>query len=326
MALIKLNSDKAFDALKGKSILESAEAAGVQLPYSCRDGRCKSCKCKIIGKTSLLSDELGLSEQEKKDGFKLACVREVLEDVDLEITDLEDFEIPRQKTLPCKISSIDRLSDTILLRLRFPPGQQLKFLMGQYIDLIGPGGIHRSYSIAGSYPDGSIELHIKRYAGGRMSTYLFEQAEIGDLLRVNGPKGTFFLRKFEGKDVVFLATGTGLAPVKAILNSLPKNIHEIGIRSISLYWGVRKPADFYTELGPIPDELRYFPVISQNTTNWSGHVGYVQDILLKQVDSFENVQVYACGSSNMINDAQRLLTQRNLGFDDFMADAFTVSG
>ena len=223
MPIVTTTAGKTFKVAPAESILDAALKDGVQLAYSCRTGRCSSCKCKVgSGSTSAMSPEWGLSEDERAQGWVLACVRTAETDLSIEADDLSGQTITPPKTLPCRIHTLERLApDVLKVTLRLPPNSPLAFLPGQYIDIIGQGGVRRSYSVANaSRADQALELHIRAVEDGVMSRYWFEQAKPNDLLRLNGPLGTFFLRGVEQLDLVFLATGTGIAPVKAMLEGL----------------------------------------------------------------------------------------------------------
>ena len=327
MVMISTTNGTAFEQIVEESILDSAEKANITFPYSCRDGRCSSCKCKVLsGETECLSQELGLTENERLQGWILSCVRTAKTNLELEVEDLGNLPLIKPKTFPCKVDSIRKISnDIIIVVLRLPPSSKVKYYCGQYIDIIADD-IRRSYSIANAPANNRIELHIKKVEHGSMSEYWFEKVEQDDLLRINGPLGTFFLRDVVGKNLVFLATGTGIAPVKAILESLnckPKNEQP---DSVAVYWGGRTPSDLYWNLSECDYPVRYEPVLSRPLADWLGAVGYVQDAFLATSPDLTKTVVYACGSDDMIQSASKLLSDHGLGHGQFYSDAFLASG
>lgn len=329
MGVIHLTSGREFVAESGVSLLDAASAAGIALPYSCRTGRCSTCKALVqCGQTRPLSDESGLGSEEIEAGWILTCVRTAETDVKLDIEDLGGITLPQPKTLPCRIAVLDKLApDVLRVKLRLPPTSTFSFIPGQYIDVIGINGIRRSYSLANaSDSEKLLELHIRAVNGGAMSDYWFNHARLNDLLRLNGPLGTFFLRERANTDVFFLATGTGIAPVKAMLESLTQVPEEQQPKFIAVLWGGRKPEDFYIDIAAIPGKHRYIPVISRPNEGWTGAKGYVQDILLSTAPDLSNAAVYACGSGNMIHDAKKLLSNAGLPTARFYSDAFVSSG
>lgn len=328
-SLITLNFGKKFLAANGMSILEAASKANIMLPYSCKIGRCSSCKCRVItGQTSLLRQEIGLTENEKKQGWILSCCRSVDTDLLIDSDDLNNYILPAIKTLPCRISHIELLAlDVIKIKLRLPPGEEFHFLSGQYIDVIGPNGIRRSYSLANAnFSSKLLELHIRAVENGGMSDYWFKQAKINDLLRLIGPQGTFFLRDTASLDLFFLATGTGIAPIKSILESFGERPINLAPRSITVLWGGRKPADLYIDISKINGNFNYVPTLSRPDTNWKGGHGYVQQKLLALRRDLSQAAVYACGSDSMIQSAKAELTQAGLPDKRFYSDAFVPSG
>ena len=326
--IVQLNQNKSFFIDQGLTLLKGAEKAGVTIPYSCRNGRCSSCKCKLIrGRTQAIYDEYGLSVEEKREGWILSCVRTACSDIELTAEDLEGIVLPDALTLPARIHSLEKLApDVLRVMLRLPPSVEVNFIPGQYIDVIGNGGIRRSYSLACAHAvDKHLELHIRAIVGGAMSQYWFEQARINDLLRLNGPLGTFFVRETQGIDLVFLATGTGYGPVKAMLESLAILPSDQQPNSITVIWGGRAKVDLYLTLPPLPVKHRFVPVLSRAGDDWTGSRGYVQDVFLSMQTDLANAVVYACGSEAMIQGAKSTLTSAGLPVENFHSDAFVCS-
>jgi CDP-4-dehydro-6-deoxyglucose reductase len=315
---INLSNGIQFEASSNSSILDSASKSNVLLPYSCKVGRCSVCKCKVVkGETLALSPETGLSEQDKVEGWILSCVRAAETDLVLEVEDLGGVTLPAVKTLPCRISQLLPLaSDVVQVKLRLAPTAEFCFIPGQYISVIGPNGIRRSYSLANAnHADNVLELHIRAVDGGAMSDYWFKQAKVNDLLRLN----------VANLDLFFLSTGTGIAPVKAMLESLagaPVYRHP---RSITVLWGGRFSQDLYFELGNIPVVYAYIPVLSRAEPDWKGARGYVQQVLLEAHPDLSNAAVYACGSDAMIHSARDMLVKNGLSINRFYSDAFVCS-
>jgi CDP-4-dehydro-6-deoxyglucose reductase len=328
MPSVQLSSGKVFESLGDVSLLDAAATSGVSLPYSCKTGRCSTCKCRVIsGETKALVAELGLTDSDRQGGWILTCARSALTDLVLEVEDLGGKTLPAVKTLACRISSVETLApDVVKVILRLPPSATFDFIPGQYIEVIGPGGVRRSYSVANSpRTDKTIELHIRAVAGGAMSHYWFNQAQANDLLRICGPLGTFFIRNAAGRDVFFLATGTGIAPVKAMLESFPSLPADQMPKSVTVLWGGRYMHDLYIDFSAIPGVYRFIPVLSREAT-WQGECGHIQDVLLRHKPDLKNCLVYACGSDVMIRSAKIVLTAAGLDSQGFYSDAFVCSG
>ncbi len=329
MFSVTLPSGKTFMAEEGASLVDSAAGAGIALPHSCRTGRCSACKCKLLsGESRILHEELGLHPKEKAAGWILGCVRTPCSDLELDAEDLTGVDLPSQKTLPCRIDSIEKLADDVVkIELRLPPATEFRFLAGQYVEVIGPGGVRRSYSLASADRGArKLELHVRQVGGGVMSRYWFESAQPNDLLRLHGPLGTFVLRKPAGRDLVFLATGTGIAPIKAMLESMSDWPADCLPRSVHVLWGGRRRQDIYCDV-TTPDGLpaAVTPVLSRQAADWNGALGYVQDIYLQSRPALDAVTVYACGSAAMIGSAKTALAAAGLSDRQFLADAFVCS-
>jgi CDP-4-dehydro-6-deoxyglucose reductase len=333
MSTIHLANDKTFEAAAGVSVLDAARQAGLVLEHSCRTGRCGSCKARLLGGVvTALKPDLALSAAERAAGWALTCISAAATDLKL---DIEDLGLPADlavKTLPCRIDSIERPApDVAVVRLRLPPTAAFRYLAGQYVDVIGPGGIRRSYSIAndGAGDAGRLELHVRRVDEGVMSEYWFGRAQANDLLRLHGPLGTFFLRDTAGLHLVLLATGTGIAPIKALLGELALRPDAQQPRSVALLWGNRHADDLYWSPGSaaqgMAPPLAYTPVLSRADAAWTGARGHVQQALLQRPYPWAETAVYACGSLSMIDSARAALTAAGLPARRFLSDAFVGS-
>lgn len=318
-------------SIPGKSLLESAAQAGLVLEHSCRTGRCGACKTRLLnGSVEPVLALNCLSEDEREAGWVLTCASRATSDVTLDTEDLGALADLTVRTLPARIDELERLSDSVMLvRLRLPPNHGFRYLPGQYVNLIGPGGLKRAYSIANApSPDGKLEFHIKRIAEGQMSRYWFDEAKANDLLRFEGPRGSFFLRPTAGVKLLLLATGTGYAPIQALLQALGQRPAAEQPATVQLIWGGRAPADFYRqppELPPHCPTLTYTPTLSQPDAGWRGDRGYVQDVVLRSQPDLGNTWVYACGSDAMIASAKKSLTQAGLPSRQFLSDAFVAA-
>jgi CDP-4-dehydro-6-deoxyglucose reductase len=333
-AVATLANGKTFEAPADRSLLDAAQAAGLVLEHSCRSGRCGSCKARLVsGRVVALQPDLSLTAAEQAQGWRLTCTSAAAGDVSL---DIEDLGLPadlKPRTLPCRIASLQRLApDVLRVELRLPPNAGFHHLSGQSIDVIAAGGLRRSYSLANAgngadtgASDGPLELHIRQVPGGQLSRYWFEQAKPGDLLRFEGPRGTFFLRDVAGLDLVFLATGTGIAPVKAMLAGLAQAPAQARPRSLRLLWGGRSAADLYWQPAAGGMALDYTPVLSRPHDGWDGARGHVQDVLLQAPPDWTHSAVYACGSAAMVAGARAALRAAGLPARRFFADAFVPS-
>jgi CDP-4-dehydro-6-deoxyglucose reductase len=326
MFQVTLQNTTHFSCSPEDTILTGAQKEGIHLNYSCKTGRCQSCKAKVLeGTTMAISDELGLSLVEQQEGYILTCVRKPVSDLNLDLEDLSGYAIEAIRILPSKIDSIMKLStDIIALKLRIPPNSSFRYLAGQYINII-KGEYKRSYSIANYNSSVGLELYIKNYAGGKFSQYLFHEAKEDDLLRIEGPMGTFFIRENTKTNLVFLATGTGIAPIKAILEDLDANNMKAVGKNIYLFSGARNLEDLIWEPQFKNINVHYIPVLSRANDDWNGETGYIQNVMIQKGIPLADSSLYACGSENMIQDALHVSTLNGLSEQDFFSDAFISS-
>ncbi|MDQ6990578.1 MAG: FAD-binding oxidoreductase [Mariprofundaceae bacterium] len=324
--LVKTLEGIEFKTHDSSSILESGLNAGHVFAYSCKNGQCGVCKTTLLeGDVVALQEQIALTEADKKNKKILTCCcapkTDILIDVE-ELSLLKDIEI---KTLPARIKHILKITDQIVdVELRLPPTAKFNFLEGQYIEVIGSEGIRRSYSIANCANEKTIKLFIKKVEHGVLSQYWFHEAKANDLLRIEGPKGSFFFRGNK-KNIIFMATGTGIAPVKSILDKLAENPKAYSGINFSLYWGNRNVENFFWTPNYNSLHLNYIPVLSQEHELWHGRIGYIQDSVIEDALCLENTQVYACGSMKMIQSASALLVKHGLEEKQFYSDAFVSS-
>lgn len=321
-------NDISFEQQEGQSILDASIEGGYPINHSCRSGRCGFCKVKVLKGETLAYRREELSTQELANNWILSCARTALSNTYIDAGPLTKLEIPKTVNIPCGIKELTLLSKNVLrVTLRLPLAVRLAYLPGQYVDITNPSGITRTYSLAKAKPwEQTIELHIRKVKQGLMSHYWFKQAKINDLLTLEGPKGSFFLREIADKDLYMLATGTGIAPIQALSeahNSLPKKSKA---RSITIIWGGREAKDFYLDLKKDLEHIKVIRTLSVKHANWTEAFGYVQDVLLDLKPKMLNARVYACGSPLMIENAKHLLVANGLNPQHFLADAFVSSG
>ena len=329
-------SGKQFEVEAGESILAAALRQNVILPYGCRNGACGSCKALVLdGQIEQGPHSSGaMKPEEAARGHALLCCASPLSDVSVQCRVIAAAgDIPIRK-MPCRVASMTEAApDVRILRLQLPANERLQYLAGQYVELLLRDGSRRSYSMAGApHAAEQIELHVRHMPGGKFTDSLFGVTQPGvkerDILRFEGPMGTFFLREDSDAPIVFLASGTGFAPIKAIIEHI---VHKAIRRPIVLYWGGRRPRDLYmndqcerwaAELS----DFRYVPVVSDALPEdgWSGRTGFVHRAVMEDFPDLSAHQIYACGAPIVVDSAKRDFTQTcKLPEDQFFADAFT---
>lgn len=328
MPVITLNTGRTFTADSTVSLLDAARNAGISLEYSCRTGRCGICKAPVTaGDTMLLRpEEESLSAAEAAHGLILTCCRAATSDLTLDVEPLDRLVGLETKTIPARIVSIERLAPDIAgVVLKTPPASPLRFLPGQYVDVIADGA-RRSYSLANApRTDGLLELLVKQYPGGHLSGYWFERAKLNDLIRIEGPFGTFFLRDAGPAHILFLATGTGIAPVKALLEELAGDPARAAQHRLRVFWGNRTAENFCWDPVALGLDIGFHHLLSGPDTGWNGKRGYVHEAAVGDGFDPSDTVVYACGSNTMIASARERLTSLGLPAKRFFSDAFVSS-
>jgi CDP-4-dehydro-6-deoxyglucose reductase len=334
-------SGRSFTTESEETILSAAIRAGIGMPYGCKDGACGSCKCKKLSGTVVHSEHQAkaLSSEEEAAGFVLTCCATAQSDVQLEsrqVTDASAFPI---KKMPARVASLEKKSaDVMLVRLQLPATEPFRYHAGQYIEFILRDGSRRAYSMANAPHTQTeapgIELHIRHMPGGKFTDHVFGAMKEKEIQRIEGPFGSFYLREESEKPLIFVASGTGFAPIKALLEHLQEQAQQAPqkpARPVHLYWGGRRPGDLYlsdwlqAQLAQMP-ELRYIPVVSDALPEdaWSGRTGFVHQAVLDDFADLSGHQVYACGAPVVVDSARSTFTgQRGLPDEDFFADSFT---
>ena len=328
------NTGHEFPANPGECILDAATNAGLMLPYGCRDGACGSCKGKLISGEIDYGTyaEKALSADEKAKGYTLFCQAKPLSDVVIEAREVRKAgDIPLRK-LPARVAKLERVADDVMvLSLKLPANERLQFIAGQYIDILLRDGSRRSFSLGNApHDDEHLQLHIRQVAGGAYTGHVFTVMKEKEILRFEGPLGTFFLREESEKPMVLVASGTGFAPIKSLIEeSLSKGIK----RPMTLYWGGRRPKDLYMnalceQWAAEHPHIKYVPVISDALPedNWSGRTGFVHRAVMADFPDLSGHQVYACGVPIMVNSAQKdFITHCKLPEAEFFCDSFTTA-
>jgi len=317
-----------FDVEEGESVLTAALRQNLVLPYGCRNGACGSCKGRIVeGRVDYgVYQRKALTEEEKAQGKALFCQAKPLTELVIEARTIGAARDIPIRTLPCRVQKMERLADDVMaLHLRLPANERLQFLAGQYIEFLLKGGSRRSFSMGNApHDDELIQLHVRHVAGGEFTDHVFGKMKERDILRLEGPLGTFFLREDSAKPIVFVASGTGFAPIKSIIEHA---LHKGVTRPMVLYWGGRRPKDLYMDALARQWPIGYVPVISDALAedNWSGRTGFVHSALMQDFPDLSGHQVYACGVPVMVDAAKRdFMQQCELPEEEFFADSFTT--
>ncbi len=324
-----LPSGHKFTVKLNETLLGAALNAGFALPYGCRNGACGACKGKVLaGSVDYgVHQDGALTHEEKLKGLALFCCARAESDLTIEVKEVGAAKDIPIRTLPCRVERMQKLADDVMaVWLKLPSNERLQFLAGQYIDFLLKDGKRRSFSLANSpEDDGLLELHIRHVPGGQFTDHVFGSMKEKEIMRISGPYGSFFLRESD-KPAIFLAGGTGFAPIKSLLKHAFQ--HEVQRRFV-LYWGVNSLPDLYQ--AEVPGEWQrahqnfsFIPVLSnaRSEDRWSGRIGFVHQAVLADFSDLSGYEVYACGAPPMVDSARREFMARGLPADAFFADSF----
>jgi len=327
-------SGRTFAATDSETLLAAAIRQGIGLPYGCKDGACGSCKCRLLSGqvTHGPHQSKALSAEEEAAGLVLTCCATAHSDIVLESRQVSAAGAFPIKKLPVRVLALQRAApDVMIVQLQLPANDTFQYHAGQYIEFLLRDGARRAYSMAtaphlrGDVP--TLELHIRHMPGGKFTDHVFGTLKEKDILRIEGPFGSFYLREDSDKPIILLASGTGFAPIKAIVQHMQ---HKGITRPTWLYWGGRRPHDLYQdawarEQATQLPQLTYVPVISDALPEdgWSGRTGFVHQAVLADHPDLSGFEVYACGAPIVIESARRDYAAAGLPADAFYADAFT---
>ena len=326
-------SGRVFTAMAGEPMLAAGIRQGIGLPYGCKDGACGSCKCKKLSGNVVhgVHQSKALSPEEEAAGLVLTCCGVAHSDVLLESRQVTSEGAFPVKKMPTRVNQLEKKSsDVMLLKLQLPANDSFSYHAGQYVEFLLRDGARRSYSMANAPHtlSAGLELHIRHMPGGKFTDHVFNIMKEKEILRIEGPFGSFYLREDSNKPIILLASGTGLAPIKAVLEHMQfKGI----ARPATLYWGGRRPVDLYldgwvrTQLAAMPS-LHYIPVVSDALPedDWRGRTGFVHQAVLQDFPDLSGHQVYACGAPIVVDSARAAYTTHaGLPDDAFFADSFT---
>jgi CDP-4-dehydro-6-deoxyglucose reductase, E3 len=325
-------SGHSFSAAPDVTLLESGLAAGFNLPYGCQNGACGACKGTVLaGQVDHgAAQESGLSAAERAAGMALPCCARPLSDLTLNVREIVSVRDIPVKIMPCRVQQLERVAaDVMVIRLKLPTHERLQFLAGQYIEFLLADGKRRAFSLASApHADDVLEIHVRHIPGGNFTEHVFTGMKEKDILRIEGPLGTFFLREESNKPIILVAGGTGFAPIKGLI----EHALHIGItRPMKLYWGAKDRAGLYlnalAERWAAENGIAYTPVLAEPAAAdaWTGRTGLVHAAVLADHPDLSAYQAYVCGAPAMCEAAVRDFTAHGLPRDEFFADVFSYA-
>jgi len=322
-----------FEVGENETILHAAIEAGVNLPYGCRDGACGACKGRLLeGQVSYAGKQpVALSEADRQSGLALFCSAQPLSDLVIESREILDDKGIRPRIMPVRVQKMEKLShDVMAMFLKLPSNERLQFMAGQYVDFLLKDGKRRAFSLANApHEDDLLELHLRLIPGGQFTEYVFKEMPEKTIMRLEGPFGSFYLREESDKPIIFIAGGTGFAPIKGIIEHM---VHLKMQRPITLYWGARSLQDLYMPELPAAWQktypaFTYIPVLSEplEEDQWQGRTGFVHEAVLEDHADMSGYQVYCCGNPQMVEAAHVAFQRHGMPENEFFSDAFTFS-
>lgn len=319
-----LETETAFEVEEGETVLQAAERSSVKLPHECTFGGCGTCRIKLeSGAVRYDEFPMALTPEEAEQGFALACQARPAGDLCISVASSRQV-FPDPRRICATIHRIHRFRDDVVhLTLALP--EALDYVPGQYMNVVLPDGETRSFSMASAPAGNLIDFHVRRVPGGRYTDQWLGQAVAGAPVEIEAPLGVFSYHEEDWRPIIMMATGTGIAPIRAILESLLDNED---CPPVTLYWGMRTEADLY-----LRDEIQswasrlyefnFVPVLSRAGADWHGRRGYVQEAVLADHADLSEHAFYLCGAPEMIRQAKSLLAERGASLDHLYADSFT---
>lgn len=326
-------SGHTFEVADNETILNAALEAGINLPYGCRDGACGACKGRVLEGQVTYAGQLpaALTENERFAGYALFCSAMPQSDLVIESREVLNNNGIRPRVLPVRVQKMEKLShDVMAMYLKLPSNERMQFMAGQYVDFLLKDGKRRAFSLANApHTDDLLELHLRLIPGGKFTEYVFQEMPEKAIMRMEGPLGSFYLREDSDKPIIFIAGGTGFAPIKGIIEHM---LHHKMQRPITFYWGARSLQDLY--LPELPKQwtsehsnFTYIPVLSEPLAQdeWRGRTGLVHEAVLADHADLSGYQVYCCGNPQMVEAAHMAFQERGMPENEFFSDAFTFS-
>jgi CDP-4-dehydro-6-deoxyglucose reductase len=319
--------DQCFEVGADETVLAAALRDNISLAHVCQLGGCGTCRVKLIeGSVSYPEFPLALTPEEAAEGYALAC--QAIPTSDLVICPARvDLEALPSMRLNAVVQSVEPFSPLVThLTLEIPEATSLTYRPGQYMNLIMPDGSTRSFSMASKPRDNRLDFHIRRIEGGSFTEKHLPGIQPGDRLDVEIPLGSFCFQAQDYRPLLMVATGTGLAPIKAILESL---MDATDCPPVRLYWGTRTAADLYLH-SEIPTwaerfgDFVYVPVLSRAEARWTGSRGYVQTAVTADIKDLSEYAIYLCGSPEMISSAKQAFLLHRASVEHIYSEAFVA--
>jgi len=320
------NGEVVIEVNQGETVLDAALRQDVGMPYGCRNGRCGNCITTLkSGSVEYPSGKIGALENADENAC-LTCQAVPSSNLSLQAKLIETVKQIEIKTLPCRVAKHEQLAhDVMAVWLKLPENQRMQFMAGQYINFILADGRERAFSMANApHDDEMIELHIRHVDGGEFTNYVFDRMQDKAILRIKGPLGSFVLREDSDRPMIFIAGGTGFAPIKG---QIEHAIHVGEKRPMKIYWGVRAKRDLYhaemvQKWTDENENIEFVPVLSEPDADWDGRTGFVHEAVLADHPDMSGFDVYMAGPPVMVNAGKDAFIEAGLSTDHMFSDSF----
>ncbi|MBB6444938.1 NADH:ubiquinone reductase (Na(+)-transporting) subunit F [Bacillus benzoevorans] len=322
-------SGKTITVKEGQTILDAAIRNGIQVAYGCRHGSCSACKCQVLEGDFEIMDrvsEYSLMSFEREEGITLMCSTLVESDLVIEVEE-EESDLPFYAVHDFAAEVVENKQcthDIHMIQLKL--AEDFPYGAGQFFEFDIPGlEDTRAYSVATKYKeDGIVEFHIKRVKDGAGSNYMCD-LKAGDKLTGSGPYGNMQLRNRD-KDIIFVAGGSGMAPIKSLIEELFTENYE---KEAWFFYGARTTNDLYlteewVELAEKHPNFHFVPALSNQdpSVEWNGETGFIADIIGRKLENMTNADAYLCGPPIMIETACDALSKAGVKGADIAYDEF----
>jgi len=327
---VRIDAEHAVSCPEGQSILDACLEAGVPMPYSCRSGECGECMAVLIdGRVdeSPGADPAIFNDTDRAKGRILTCMCSPASDLSLDVVLRDGSAAPRIERVNALVDSVERVCGSVVQVVLETPWP-LAYRAGQYFEWVLPGiSPNRNFSAANAPGGEKIVFDIRLYEGGRVSDHVRETLRAGEATELVGPFGRFGLSANDHRPAICVAGGTGLAPIKAMVEDA---VARGDPRPVRLFYGARSRDDLYDldrldALAAAHPSFSYVVALSDEPagSDWSGFRGLVTEAMAEDglSDAF-GAEAYLCGPPPMIDAATTLLVEAGIDRDDIVFDRF----